>query len=169
MICSHCEGLGTVKLFDLYRLNKIKLVCNRDLKAVYIKNLNVSSLTVSGSTIPFKIGVYHCMNLRKISLELASIKDDWLYKTISELPILESLKLAYCNELRSIKISSSSLKKLKIKKCTEGEGVKLQIDTSNLNVFLYHGYMLSFSSNALALSNIDIFLYDRDCLVTPSQ
>ncbi|TXG59264.1 hypothetical protein EZV62_013837 [Acer yangbiense] len=113
MICSGCEGLGTVKLFGLYRLNKIKLIKNWDLKAVYIKNSNVSSLTVSGST-PFKIGVYHCMNLRKISLELASIKDDWLCKTISELPFLESLKLGFCHELKSIKISSSSLKKLKM-------------------------------------------------------
>ncbi|TXG59255.1 hypothetical protein EZV62_013828 [Acer yangbiense] len=154
MICNSCEGLGTVKLFGLYRLNKIKLVDNWDLKAVYIKNSNVTSLTVSGST-PFKISVYHCMNLRKISLELASIKDDWLCKTISELLVLESLKLGFCHELKSIKISSSSLKKLKIKECPEV--VKLQIDTPNLSVFSYSGCMLSFSSNALALSNIDLF------------
>ncbi|KAK2657669.1 hypothetical protein Ddye_010721 [Dipteronia dyeriana] len=166
MICSGCEGLGTIKLFGLYRLNKIKLVYNRDLKAVYIKNLNVSSLIVSGLTIPFKIGVYHCMKLRKISLELASIKDDWLCKTISELLILESLKLVYCHELKSIKISSSSLKKLKIKKCLEV--VKLQIDTPNLSVFSYEGYMFSFSSNAFTLSNINLFLYGK-WYVAPSQ
>ena len=132
---------------------------------MYLKNLNVSSLTVSEST-PFKISVHHCMNLRKISLEFASIKDDWLCKTISELPVLESLKLGYCHELKSIKISSSSLKKLKIKGCLEV--VKLQIDTPNLSVFSFSGCMLSFSSNALALSNINLFLYGKH-LVTPSQ
>ncbi|KAK2665362.1 hypothetical protein Ddye_003936 [Dipteronia dyeriana] len=98
IICSGCKGFETVELFDLYRLNKIKIRDDWYLKQVNIKNLNVSSLTVFGWTIrpcgtisPCKISVYHCMNLRKISFGKAFIKDDWLCKTISKLLVLECL------------------------------------------------------------------------------
>ncbi|TXG68693.1 hypothetical protein EZV62_003628 [Acer yangbiense] len=127
MIIGECHGFESMGLFGLSKINNIT---------------------------PFDINVTDCTNLKNIELVGASIKDESLYKLISELPFLESLCLGSCPKLKRVEISSPSLKTLKISKCYEV--VELKIDSPNLSNFTFDGNMISLCSNALTLSDIDL-------------
>ena len=95
-------------------------------------------------------------NLKELKLCQLSITNKWLCNQISELPFLEYLEIFSCMKIRSIKISSPYLKKLLVRFCNTLDEFKL--DTPNLSVFEYEGDMVSFSSNALALSETSLCL-----------
>ena len=57
--------------------------------------------------------------------------------------------------LRSIKISSGSFKKLFFRSCDMLDEFKL--DIPSLRIFKYHGNLVSFASNALALLETTLF------------
>ncbi|TXG69213.1 hypothetical protein EZV62_004148 [Acer yangbiense] len=157
MIIGECEGFESIELFGLSKINNIMMFDNWDFNRVDAKLLNVSSLSIldKGKLFrPFDINATDCTNLKNMELEGASIKDVSLYKLISELSLLESLYLGSCCKLKTVKISSPSLKTLKISNCYKV--VELMIDSPNLSHFTYDGGMISLCSNALALSNIDL-------------
>ncbi|KAK2654061.1 hypothetical protein Ddye_013917 [Dipteronia dyeriana] len=170
IVISNCSGIASLELFGLERLNDIMIANNKELKLVDMEKLNVSSLSVVQSssivqslsfvqplTILFVINVTFCTNLKNLRFVEAYIKDEWLCKLISELTLLECLELRLCNKLKSVKISSTSLKTFSIFRCTNV--VKLEIDTHKLTHFTYDGgMMVLFCRNALALSYVDLSL-----------
>ncbi|KAL5757651.1 hypothetical protein ACOSP7_020262 [Xanthoceras sorbifolium] len=157
VIVGKCQGFDSIELFGLGRIIGIMMFDNWGFKRVDAKVLNVSSLTIvqHDAIIPFDINILYCTNLENIKLVGASITDEWLYKLTSELPFLESLYLGSCHKLKRIKISNPSLDTLQISECVKV--VELEIDSPNLSDFTYDGGMISFCSNALALSNIDLY------------
>lgn len=56
--------------------------------------------------------------------------------------------------MKSIRISSPCLKTLILKCCDKL--IQLEIETPNLSIFKYHGDLISFSSNALSLSETSL-------------
>ncbi|KAK3211276.1 hypothetical protein Dsin_015982 [Dipteronia sinensis] len=168
MSLSDCRGFKSLELFGLDRLNDIKILYNTGvqlynsgLQRVVIKVLNVHSLAFVGRLFDAcEINVAYCKNLKSLSLSSSSIKDEWLCNLISKLPHLECLYLGSCHKLESIKISSPSLKELRIYGCEKL--AEVNIDTPNLSFFNYSGDMISLSSNALALSKVDLFLFRKN-------
>ncbi|KAL5753401.1 hypothetical protein ACOSQ2_023908 [Xanthoceras sorbifolium] len=164
MSLSDCHGFNSIELSGLDRLNDINILYNkgvqlnnRGLERVVIKALNVHSLAFVGRLDACEINVAYCKNLKSLSLGSTFIKDEWLCNLISELPLLECLFIGACHKLESIKISSPSLKELYINGCVKL--VEVNINTPNLSFFSYFGDMMSLSLNALALSNVDLFLF----------
>ncbi|KAI9165256.1 hypothetical protein LWI28_010519 [Acer negundo] len=178
MSLSECHGFKKLELVGLDRLNDIKILYNRGIQLynkgiqlynrrlewVVIKALNVHSLAFVGRLDECDINVAYCKNLKSLSLSSTFIKDEWLYNLISKLPLLECLYIGSCHKLESIKISSPSLRELCINGCVKL--AEVDIDTPNLGFFNYFGDMISLSSNALALSKVDLFLF-RDKFYTP--
>ena len=113
-------------------------------------------MDISSLHAPCGINVALCKNLKELKLFKLSITNEWLCNQISELPFLEYLEIIGCMKIRSIKISSPYLKKLLVRFCNKLDEFKL--DTPNLSVFEYEGDMVSFSSNALALSETSLCL-----------
>ncbi|KAK2654516.1 hypothetical protein Ddye_014372 [Dipteronia dyeriana] len=166
----NCEGIESLELFGLERLNDVMIANNKELKLVDMKKLNVSSLSivrlssivrpfpfVRPLAIPFEINVTFCTNLKNLRFVEAFITDVWLCGLVYKLPLLECLELRFCKKLKSIKISSPSLKTFSIFGCTYV--VELKIDTLNLTHFTYDGGMIVLCSNALALSQVDVSLF----------
>ncbi|KAK2654511.1 hypothetical protein Ddye_014367 [Dipteronia dyeriana] len=154
---SDCKGLTSFDLFGLDRLIDISLGHDFELKRVSIKALNLYSHKIFAPTKLYEINLDNCKNLKRLSLGAISIKDEWLCCLVSKLPLLDCLGIDSCNDFESVKISYPTLKTLRISECANL--VKLKIDTPNLSVLNCWGDdMISFSSNALALLDIDIEL-----------
>ena len=69
--------------------------------------------------------------------------DEWLSNLIFELPFLEYIHIDHRMNLRSIKISSGSFKKLFFRSCDMLDEFKL--DIPSLRIFKYHGNLVLFS------------------------
>ncbi|TXG54092.1 hypothetical protein EZV62_019348 [Acer yangbiense] len=154
-----CEGFRSLELFGLSKLNGIKLIDNSDLRRVVIKTPNVSLVSIGGPTRPRKIKLAFCRNLKKLILSCAFITDKWLHHQISKLPELEYLRLYKLYGLKSLKLSSPSLKMLLILECTDL--VEINIGSPNLQFFDYQGDIISLSINALSLTKINLHLCNR--------
>lgn len=59
-----------------------------------------------------------------------------------------------CHKLTSVRISSLCLKTLILECCDKL--IQVEIETPNLSIFKYHGDLISFSSNALSLSETSL-------------
>ena len=59
-----------------------------------------------------------------------------------------------CHKLTSVRISSPCLKTLILECCDNL--IQVEIETPNLSIFKYHGDLISFSSNALSLSETSL-------------
>ena len=151
-----CRGLKSLEFLNLGKLSKF-VVQNEDrLARVSICGPNVRLVDISSLHAPCGINVALCKNLKELKLFKLSITNEWLCNQFSELPFLEYLEIFRCMKIRSIKISSPYLKKLLVRFCNKLYEFKL--DTPNLSVFDYEGDMVSFSSNALALSETSLCL-----------
>ncbi|KDO37226.1 hypothetical protein CISIN_1g036679mg, partial [Citrus sinensis] len=151
-----CRGLKSLEFLNLGKLSKF-MVRNEDrLARVSICGPNVRLVDISSLHAPCGINVALCKNLKELKLFKLSITNEWLCNQFSELPFLEYLEIFRCMKIRSIKISSPYLKKLLVRFCNKLYEFKL--DTPNLSVFDYEGDMVSFSSNALALSETSLCL-----------
>lgn len=155
-----CLELKSLKLFNLDKLKKIKVSFNEKLERVEINASNVHSLSITYTVTPCWINVVLCKNLKQLKLWSLSITDEWLCNEISELLLLEYLDVACCMNLESILISSSRLKTLFIGGCINL--VEAKIEAPSLSAFSYQGDMISFSFNALALSEVDLYFYTDD-------
>lgn len=123
---------------------------------MYVNGRNVYSVHITAKQTPREIIVTPCKNLKELKLCEVVITDGWLCKQISELPFLEYLYVKYCGKLRNVKIISPRLKKLDF--TSTEKLVELRLNTPNLSMFKTSGSMVSFSSNALALSET-VFYY----------
>ncbi|GAY67868.1 hypothetical protein CUMW_259840 [Citrus unshiu] len=135
-----CRGLKSLEFLNLGKLSKF-MVRNEDrLARVSICGPNVRLVDISSLHAPCGINVALCKNLKEFKLFKISITNEWLCNQFSELPFLEYVEIFRCMKIR----------KLLVRSCNTLDEFKL--DTPNLSVFDYEGDMVSFSSNALALS-----------------
>ncbi|ESR45443.1 hypothetical protein CICLE_v10003686mg, partial [Citrus x clementina] len=141
-----CRGLKSLEFLNLGKLSKF-MVRNEDrLARVSICGPNVRLVDISSLHAPCGINVALCKNLKEFKLFKISITNEWLCNQFSELPFLEYVEIFRCMKIR----------KLLVRSCNTLDEFKL--DTPNLSVFDYEGDMVSFSSNALALSETSLFL-----------
>ncbi|XP_031269574.1 F-box/FBD/LRR-repeat protein At4g26340-like isoform X1 [Pistacia vera] len=152
------KGFKSLELFSLRKLHEVEISSNAELKKVEINALNVHSVTITNMETCV-INVACCKNLKCLVLSDLSITDDWLCNVISDFSLLQFLSITYCHKLRSIKISCPSLKELVIIGC---DLVEVKLETPNLSIFRFHGHPISFTSNAMALSETDLYIYGYD-------
>ncbi|KAH9665484.1 putative F-box protein [Citrus sinensis] len=158
LIFEFCEGLKSIKLFGRSKLRDIKIKGGREAEEVNINALNGHSITVVSPLPSGKINEVSCKNLKSLFLCITSVVDETLSYHITRLVVLECLGLIVCFELQNIKISSPSLKRLEIFKCTKLAAV--EIETPNLSKCKYNGGVVPFSSStALKLLETDLNLY----------
>ncbi|KAJ0015251.1 hypothetical protein Pint_19730 [Pistacia integerrima] len=129
------KGFKSLELFSLSELHEVEISNNVELEKVEINALNVHSVTITDmETCVINIACYFSL--------------------------LQFLSIAYCRKLRSIKISSPSLKELVI---NGSDLVEVKLETPNLSIFRFRGLPISFTSNAMALSETDLYIYgNRD-------
>ncbi|XP_074267482.1 uncharacterized protein LOC141590849 [Silene latifolia] len=90
----------------------------------------------STATWEWNMNMSALKNLRKLEIVWAPITDDIVSEMASGLTALESLELSSCSMLKSVKISSISLKEFRIKEVyNEIHLTKITIDTPNLLEF----------------------------------
>ncbi|XP_074276189.1 uncharacterized protein LOC141599945 [Silene latifolia] len=88
-------------------------------------------------------------NLRRLIIGFVSITDEVLGKLLSEVVLLETLKLRNCSMLRTIEISSAMLKDVRLEYCADL--LDVTIDAPCLESFKYKGdFEPSLCINALA-------------------
>ncbi|KAI9177234.1 hypothetical protein LWI28_012664 [Acer negundo] len=156
LILDSCVGFKSLKVFGLSRLNEIKLVNNYCLGQIVLKTPNVSLLSIGGLSIASEINLAFGNNLKRLILSCASVSNEWLQHRISNFPELEYLRLDKLYLLKSLKLSSTSLKMLLIPGCTDL--VEIDIGSPNLQFFDYQGDIISLSLNALSLTKINLHL-----------
>ncbi|XP_031269424.1 F-box/LRR-repeat protein 25-like [Pistacia vera] len=148
------KGFKSLELFSLSELHEVEISNNGELEKVEINALNVHSVTITDMETCV-INIACCKNLKCLLLSELSITDDWLCNVISDFSLLQFLSIAYCRKLRSIKISSPSLKELVI---IGSDLVEVKLETPNLSIFRFRGLPISFTSNAMALSETDLYI-----------
>ncbi|KAL9463822.1 hypothetical protein AB3S75_001595 [Citrus x aurantiifolia] len=144
----NCLGFNTLDLSGLTKLNEFKVRNCLEVLWLSIQALNVKTVSIQLS-LPCEINVASCKNIKFLTLRLLSLKDEWLCSQIPNFPFLENLNLVGCDKLKSIKISSLSLKMLKIFECAGL--VEVKIEAPNLSIFRYQGDVVSFSIGAMTL------------------
>ncbi|XP_058006731.1 putative FBD-associated F-box protein At1g78730 [Hevea brasiliensis] len=151
-----CYGIKSLQIFDLVNLIQF---CAKDIvhfERLKMETPNLHSFTLQGPTWPSVLKLASLKNLKSLHIFNAPITDKWLYEQLNKFPHIECLSLADCPMLESIKISSSSLHKLRIDSC--GNMAKLHIDIRNLYVFSYYSDIISFSSNNLTLPKVNLYI-----------
>ncbi|KAJ4705668.1 F-box domain containing protein [Melia azedarach] len=88
-----CEGFKSLELFTLSRVDKIKVCNNYELERLDVNAVNVHSVSIVGST-SCEINIAPCKSLKRLKLDMVSIRDDRFYYQISELPLLEYLSIS---------------------------------------------------------------------------
>ncbi|KAH9682210.1 F-box/LRR-repeat protein 25 [Citrus sinensis] len=113
-----CPGLKNLELSGLTKLNKFEVCDAEELQRLCIIAQDVQEVSIQGP-LPFqcKFNLASCKFLKYLRFALTHIKDEWLCNQISKFPLLESLLIAGCDDLKSINISSRSLKLLEIYDC----------------------------------------------------
>lgn len=144
----NCLGFNTLDLSGLTKLNEFKVRNCLEVLWLSIQALNVKTVSIQLS-LPCEINVASCKNIKFLTLRLLSLKDEWLCSQIPNFPFLENLNLVGCDKLKSIKISSLSLKMLKIFECAGL--IEVKIEAPNLSIFRYQGDVVSFSIGAMTL------------------
>ncbi|KAH9609150.1 hypothetical protein KSS87_002376 [Heliosperma pusillum] len=96
-------------------------------------------------------------NLRILKIGLVSITDEVLDKLLSDLVLLETLKLCNCSVLRTIRISSVLIKDVRLENCSDL--LEVSIDAPCLETFEYKGdFEPSMCINALAVCHISLHI-----------
>ncbi|KAH9713245.1 putative F-box protein [Citrus sinensis] len=144
----NCLGFNTLDLSGLTKLNEFKVRNCLEVLWLSIQTLNVKTVSIQLS-LPCEINVASCKNIKFLTLRLLSLKDEWLCSQIPNFSFLENLNLVGCDKLKSIKISSLSLKMLKIFECAGL--IEVKIEAPNLSIFRYQGDVVSFSIGAMTL------------------
>jgi hypothetical protein len=94
-------------------------------------------------------------NLKTLVLDSPIVTDKWLHGFLSKHPLIESLELRHFCKLEMIKISSDRMKSLTIDQSSD-HLVGVNIDTPNLHTLDYCGDVISLSSNAFTLSEVNL-------------
>ena len=151
-----CHGLKSIKFESLTKAMSIKVTYNGDLERVELEASNLYSLHIHQHK-QCQINLISCNNLKMLSLHGSNITDKWFHDHLSQLPMIEFLKIEDCHMLERLKISSHSLKTLylthRLNRDWGNKLVEVDIDTPNLCKLAYCSFaFIPFSLNALALS-----------------
>lgn len=151
-----CPGLKNLELSGLSKLNKFEVCCAEKLQLLCIKAQNVHEVSIQG-LLPFQcvFNLASCKLLKYLRFALTHIKDEWLRNQISKFPLLESLLITDCDNLKSINISSRSLKLLEIYDCLRL--VEVKIVAPSLSIFKYSGDVISFQLGAVTFPKLISF------------
>lgn len=156
---------GTLKISGVVnpKLVRVEIFC-WNFESLEIEAPNLQSFSLKSELIPrhCPINLSSCKNVRWLDLcSCDVITDKWIDDHVPNFYFLEKLILRCCNMLESIKISSRRLEELVVRNCYKL--VNVDIDDPHLSKFVYSGQrVISFSSNALALSEVDIDLYPNN-------
>ncbi|XP_031249312.1 FBD-associated F-box protein At1g66310-like [Pistacia vera] len=142
--------LENLILSECKRLKKI-YIPNPEVKVVEIKRCavlgkieivaqNVQSFVYFGQSRPCQIKITACRLLRNLQLYGANVEARWIEERLSQLPLLESLRLCYCDMLRTLEVSHEQLKSFQLINCSILE--KAVIYAPNLIYFRYEGKVL---------------------------
>ncbi|GMN31406.1 hypothetical protein TIFTF001_049680, partial [Ficus carica] len=127
-----------------------------DCKTVRVEATNVESLVYSGFCADVNLSA--CKAIKSLSLLTNRLNDQSLEDIIFELPLLETLNLSRCYELRYIKICGHHLKSVSLEKAYN-EAAVLSVETPNLVSFSYKGdtrFILRMKSTNLPNGNFII-------------
>ncbi|OMO54081.1 hypothetical protein CCACVL1_28072 [Corchorus capsularis] len=134
-----CQGFANCHVPELPRLWDIYISTKEYLISIEIAapNLHYFHLVSYKLERPFcRFNLASCPNLRNLWLCGKVIADDHTFQDlISKYPLLESLGVLYCDNLRKVSISSQRLEQLEFSECNELEVV--HIDTPNLLKFCF--------------------------------
>lgn len=142
--------LENLILCECNRLRKI-YIPNPEVKVVEIRKCaalekieivahNVQSFVYIGQSRPCEIKITACRFIRNLQLDSANVDDRWVEERLSQLPLLESLRLSYCDRLRNLQVSHQQLKSFQLITCSILE--KAVIYAPNLISFSYEGKVL---------------------------
>ncbi|XWS16341.1 hypothetical protein CRYUN_Cryun34aG0077100 [Craigia yunnanensis] len=134
----HCWGFAYCLVPKLQRLRTFSISSpSKDLTSIEIRasNLHECNLHCYELVRPlYRISLAECHNLRNLCLSGYNMISDSVFQNlISKLPLLEELRVEFCNILRKVTISSQRLKHLEFTECEELEAIS--IDTPNLLYF----------------------------------
>ncbi|GLT72783.1 hypothetical protein SLA2020_446870 [Shorea laevis] len=148
-----CRGLKSIQVSGLPKLMTLKMIDN-NLERVEMQESNLQSLYFFQFNT-CQINLASSENLKKLEFERApTVTDKWLHEVLLKHPQIEILDLKKCNMLERVYISSHRLKTLNLLECKNL--VEVNIDTPNLHIFGYEGDFISFSLNAMALSEANL-------------
>lgn len=160
LLVKYCHHLSNPKVSNSsLKFLEIGSSCAYDLGEMFrIDAINLESFICHGSRICCMSTLSSCGKLRNLTFSQSRIKDQWLEDLIFRLPVLESLTLEYCNELRNIKICSQPLKHIILKVvtsiCDESD---FTIDSPNLVSFRFEGspsFKISMNVRSLVEANV---------------
>ena len=85
------------------------------------------------SSLPPKLSLTSCHDLRELRLTLCSVSDDWLHLYLPRFPFLKNLAITCSSLLQRVRISGRQLKTFCLSGCNNIESV--HIDAPNLSSF----------------------------------
>ena len=169
LIC--CHGLKHLKVSNLPRLNLLHVYARRKVSRIEIKAPSLQtfyywskdSYRLQSVNVHCAIYLEACKNLKRLELAGLSNRTIELLQTLSsKFPTLEFLEISTC-KMASIKISSQTLKMLKLEKRTDLEVV--EVDTPNLVSLQYRlNKCLFHSFNAPSLQEVELELDLGSCI-----
>lgn len=133
---------------------------------IEIRAVNLHSFVRRGEFNYKKCGMtlFHCINIRNLSLTEAYLTDRWLEDLIPELPLLESLSLTNCYGFEHVNIWNGHLKHFvyTLSRRFDYSLADATIDAPNLVSFSYSSYkLIDISVNAPNLLDADIAISDH--------
>ncbi|GMN40408.1 hypothetical protein TIFTF001_009632 [Ficus carica] len=139
--------------------------------------INLESFICHGSRICCMSTLASCGKLRNLTFSQSRIKDQWLEDLIFRLPVLESLTLEYCNELRNIKICRSPSFKISmnVRSLVEANVTLSPVGhwKDNFLPVVYdtswYTNLLYFLSNLDCSKNMDLRVYSEEALIFPDE
>uniref|UniRef100_A0A7N2LM56 F-box domain-containing protein n=1 Tax=Quercus lobata TaxID=97700 RepID=A0A7N2LM56_QUELO len=144
LIC--CHGLKHLKVSNLPRLNLLHVLARRKVSRIEIKAPSLQtfyywskdSYRLQSVNVHCDIYLEACKNLKRLELVGLSNRTIELLQTLSsKFPTLEVLEIPTC-KMASVKISSQTLKMLKLEKCTDLEELVGKFNsTEGLNLVIH--------------------------------
>ncbi|XP_057488260.1 putative F-box/LRR-repeat protein At5g38386 [Actinidia eriantha] len=141
------KGLEQAKISSP-KLEKLELEGCSGLQSVDVVACNLQSFRYKGYLIgpdqikPQKINLNACISLRNLSLEQATVSDQWLEHHIYRFVHLENLSLEGCVKLTRARICHKKLKTLRLIGC--GGVEEVEIDCPRLRGFVFNGKITHF-------------------------
>ncbi|CAL5361127.1 unnamed protein product [Camellia sinensis] len=116
LVLIHCRGLNRFQVKCLHKLRKLTLVVKSrhpfnmvEIEAPSLEYFHYTNKKHSTYVKTFNMS--RCQNLKHLSLCNTDIEEGLFHDLVSKFPLLEILELSCCDMLKSIKISSSHLKR----------------------------------------------------------
>ncbi|CAL5443732.1 unnamed protein product [Camellia sinensis] len=116
LVLIHCRGLNRFQVKCLHKLRKLTLVVKSrhpfnmvEIEAPSLEYFHYTNKKHSTHVKTFNMS--RCQNLKHLSLCNTDIEEGIFHDLVSKFPLLEILELSCCDMLKSIKISSSHLKR----------------------------------------------------------